>query len=239
MNPEERDDDVLREYLEGDSALSRLYKRGASEQPDPRLDARIRAEARRAVAPDKRVAHSPFARNWMVPTSLAAVFVLSLSVVVLMPESADDAGVGVGEPARTAPSAISAPAPDSVADVEDQPAAASPPAVKRAAESDAKSREERKAVAAERESVGGAPVQSLPAPAAALGSARKAVPDASPLPAAGVRDDPRAWLRFIEELLGDENREGATSNLRAFLDRYPDFPLPASLLPLAASLDAQ
>lgn len=239
MNPEERDDDVLREYLEGDSALSRLYKRGASEQPDPRLDARIRAEARRAVAPDKRVAHSPFARNWMVPTSLAAVFVLSLSVVVLMPESADDAGVGVGEPAGTAPSAISTPAPDSVADVEDQPAAASPPAVKRATESDAKSREERKAATAERESVGGAPVQSLPAPATALGSARKAAPGANPLPAAGVRDDPRAWLRFIEELLGDENREGATSNLRAFLDRYPDFPLPASLLPLAASLDAQ
>jgi hypothetical protein len=239
MNPEERDDDVLREYLEGDSALSRLYKRGAGEQPDPRMDARIRAEARRAVAPDRRVAHSPFARNWMVPTSLAAVFVLSLSVVVLIPESADDAGVEVGEPARTAPAAISTPAPDSVADVEDQPAAASPPAVKRAAESDAKSRQERKAVAAEREAVSGADVQSLPAPAAALGSARNAAPDASPLPAPGVRDDPRAWLRFIEELLGDENRDGATSNLRAFLDRYPDFPLPASLLPLAASLDAQ
>jgi hypothetical protein len=173
----------------------------------------------------------------MVPTSLAAVFVLSLSVVVLIPESADD--VGVGEPARTAPAAISTPAPDSVADVEEQPAAASPPAVKRAAESDAKSREERKAVAAEREDVGGAPVQSLPVPAAALGSARKAAADPHPQPAAGVRDDPRAWLRFIEQLLADENRDGATSNLRAFLGRYPDFPLPASLLPLAASLDAQ
>ena len=88
MSPEERDDEMLREYLEGDSALSRLYRRDAREQPDARLDARIRARARDAVARSRAVAHSPFARHWMVPTSLAAVFVLSVSVVLMMPEPA-------------------------------------------------------------------------------------------------------------------------------------------------------
>ena len=84
MSPEERDDKLLQEYLAGDSALSRLYRDRATEQPDAHLDATIRARAHAAVARDARVAHSPFARNWMVPTSLAAVLVLSVSVVVLM-----------------------------------------------------------------------------------------------------------------------------------------------------------
>ena len=89
MSPQERDDKLLQEYLAGDSALSRLYRDRATEQPDARLDATIRARAHAAVARDARVAHSPFAHNWIVPTSLAAVLVLSVSVVVLMPEPVD------------------------------------------------------------------------------------------------------------------------------------------------------
>jgi hypothetical protein len=41
-------------------------------------------------------------------------------------------------------------------------------------------------------------------------------------------------LRFIEALLNEENLQGAKSNLRAFRDRYPDYPLPANLVPLTA-----
>ena len=90
MSPKERDDDLLQEYLEGDSELSRLYRRGADEEPGASLDERILAEARRAVSTRRKVAHSPFARHWMVPTSLAAVLVLSVSVVLMMPEPALD-----------------------------------------------------------------------------------------------------------------------------------------------------
>ncbi len=63
MNPEERDEEMLREFLEGDSPLSRLYRRDAHEEPNAQLDATIRAEARRNLARTRRMAHSPFARH--------------------------------------------------------------------------------------------------------------------------------------------------------------------------------
>ena len=106
MSPEERDDELLQEYLEGDSALSRLYRRGVGEQPGTDLDARIRAHAHDDLARDRRVAHSPFARNWMVPTSLAAVLVLSVSVVVLTPEPVE---VPIEEPVEVPVTVIRCP----------------------------------------------------------------------------------------------------------------------------------
>ena len=264
MSPQEHDDELLREYLEGDSALSRLYRRGASEQPDAQLDARIRASARDAVARQSRVAHSPFARHWMVPTSIAAVFVLSVSVVLLMQEPAIDPGFAIDEVSKTASdTTIVGDAPAGAADAEQQSAPASAPApaqasrrreqasdgddsaaggrasgfasgaLQRADEAEEKPGEKRKSQATQAESVSGGEVRSPQAP-----SARPA-PDPRPLPAGTVRDDPRAWLRFIEMLLDDRNRDGAKSNLRAFRTRYPHFPLPATLVPLAASLDAE
>jgi hypothetical protein len=59
------------------------------------------------------------------------------------------------------------------------------------------------------------------------------------MPADTVQADPAAWLRFMESLLKEQNSQAARSNLRAFRARYPDFPLPAALMPLAASLDAE
>jgi hypothetical protein len=40
-------------------------------------------------------------------------------------------------------------------------------------------------------------------------------------------------------LLKNQKAQAAKNNLRAFRARYPDFPLPATLMPLAASLDAE
>lgn len=116
MSPREPDDE-LEEYLEGDSELSRLYRRDAHETPDASLDARIRAEAHRVVAGHSGLVRSPFARHWLVPTSIAAVLVLSVSVVLLVPDATlEPPLVPAGKPERAvtpgqAPSAIGAPLP--------------------------------------------------------------------------------------------------------------------------------
>ena len=270
MSPEERDDKLLQEYLAGDSALSRLYRDRATEQPDARLDATIRARAHAAVARDARVAHSPFARNWIVPTSLAAVLVLSVSVVVLMPEPVEvpkreEAGAPDSIPDAVIRNAL----PAKAVDVEQQPAASSTAAPAQAAKrhkmaadesgpagggraagyaSDTPQSphkdekvpgEDRKEQAARGRSLSADEAQSPSAAPAALESASQAAAEPRPIPTAAVRDDPRAWLRFIETLLDEQNPEGAISNLRAFRSQYPDFPLPASLVPLAAALGTE
>lgn len=286
MSPQERDDELLGEYLEGDSSLSRLYRRGANEKPGAQLDARILGEARRALAQKGRAARSPFARNWMVSTSLAALFVLSVSVVLLMPDPDNGPGVEVDGATQLAPAGATmrdapgdatrveqVPVPASVPpaleadrrrehvpDVDDSAGAGSasglaprqPPAIKQgAAGASRKTEEQRRAVSAERKHIDNGAAQSLPEPAAAASVAEEAAaPEAlersreparasQATPSQFVRDDPQAWLRFIEALLDDQNRAEAQSNLRAFTHRYPGFPLPESLADLAASLDAR
>jgi hypothetical protein len=112
MSTDKRDESVLDEYLEGGSKLSRLYQGDATEQPPAELDARIRAEAKRAVAPPAHVGHGPFSRHWMVPTSLAAVVVLSVSVVLLIPDPVLESDMAGRMPAPDA--AVSTPPPASV-----------------------------------------------------------------------------------------------------------------------------
>ncbi len=272
MNPEERDQDLLREYLKGDSALSRLYRRDADEQPDAQVDARILAEARRGVAPKRRVARSPFARHWTVPTSLAAVLALSVSVVLLMPDPALEPPVEGDRDAQPTlvPGAVSAPQPAESVRLRDAAPEAEQGAVggrvsgslqrqapavdQRADQPVGKSGEKREALAPKRKSLAGGEAKSRPA-APAAGVAEEAaseapprslseplsesVPGPDPIPADAVQADPAAWLRFIESLLAEQNREAAKGNLRAFVARYPDFPLPTTLGPLAASLDAE
>jgi uncharacterized protein len=67
------------------SDLSRAYRAGVQEQPPPRLDAAIVAEARKAVEshPASR-SYSPFGSSWTVPLSAAAVVVLSVVLVIFM-----------------------------------------------------------------------------------------------------------------------------------------------------------
>jgi len=266
MSPDERDDELLEEYLEGDSALSRLYREVADEQPDAGLDARIRARARADLAPNRRVAHSPFSRNWMIPTSLAAVFVLSVSVLVLMPQptvvpnledggatdSIPEAAIGRDLPAATAEaeaeqqSGAGTPAQASkrrkqASDNDDSAGSAGFASdVRKAAEEDENApAQERKEQTRQIQRLSADEAQSPSAAPAALESAGRATADPLPMPATAVRDDPRAWLRFIEALLDEPNPDGAKSNLRAFRGRYPEFPLPASLAPLATSLDTE
>lgn len=276
MTPEERDEELLAEYLKGDSEISRLYQRAAGEEPGAHLDARILSRARREVERKHGVVHSPFARHWMVPTSLAAVLVLTVSVIVLAPDPAlepdapvhtdvaapDVVGTGdakednsLAEPLQAPPRA---PAPaesrprrehafedkdaalpgDAGRARENQPALV-PGTRQSAGDAVGKSSEKRKSAATERDqpeaALPSAGAASMAAPAALEESAR--APDALPAPA--VQDDPEGWLRHIEMLVEGQFTDLAGDSLRAFRARYPDFPLPESLVPLAETLDAR
>ncbi len=243
MSPEEHDEEMLAEFLKGDSEIARLYRRDAGEEPGELLDARILARARREVQRKQRVVHSPFARHWMVPTSLAAVLILTVSVVVLGPDPTLESGapmdpgvesLGTGDVqedgALVAP--LQAPARDN------QPGLV-PEARRSADETAGKASEKRKAVAAEED--------AAEAPAPAVGAASMAAPAAleesgtvaDALPAASVQEDPDRWLRHIESLVEEQRTRLAKDSLRAFRARYPDFALPPSLAPLAKTLDEE
>lgn len=91
MNPEQG--------MERDPRLSAEYRAAARELPPPRLDAAIRAAARRGAADGPR--RRPVLARWRLPLSLAAVVVLSVSLVLVMrQEGVDrlDAPVSASEP---------------------------------------------------------------------------------------------------------------------------------------------
>jgi hypothetical protein len=69
--------------------LDRAYAAGATEEPPAHLDAAILAAARREVRAGPRSAGS-LLHSWRAPLALAAVLVLSVSVVILMREEGAD-----------------------------------------------------------------------------------------------------------------------------------------------------
>ncbi len=87
MSKDDQDDRELEAYLKGDSALSKTYQALAREEPSPRLDRVILAKSRRALR--RRGAHHPFASHWMVPVSLAAILLIGIGLVSLIPYESD------------------------------------------------------------------------------------------------------------------------------------------------------
>jgi len=71
---------------EHDARLAAVYRAAAREEPPPALDDAIRAAARRAVSTRPRRVSSPFIRSWRVPLSIAAVMLLTVSLVTVMRE---------------------------------------------------------------------------------------------------------------------------------------------------------
>lgn len=67
----------------GDPQLSDLYRMAPAENPPERLDAAIQAAARRAAGARPRAAGGSLLRAWRVPLSIAAVLVMSVSMVTL------------------------------------------------------------------------------------------------------------------------------------------------------------
>lgn len=98
--------------MEHDATLAAAYRAAAGEQPPAHLDAAIRAAARReAGAGPRRV--SPL-RAWRVPVSLAAVVMLSVTVVLMVREEGGDQLDPVLPPrasTQAAPASDAAPSP--------------------------------------------------------------------------------------------------------------------------------
>jgi resuscitation-promoting factor RpfA len=84
------------EGAERDSALDRLYRAGMHEEPPAHLDAAILAAARREVGARPRPL-SARTRAWRVPVSIAALVVLSVSLVTLVQE---EGGEQLGQPSQ-------------------------------------------------------------------------------------------------------------------------------------------
>lgn len=109
MNPKQPDREAFESYLQSESSLSRVYKATAKETPPVELDTRILERARQAVRRQARVGRSPFANNWMIPVSLAAVLVLTVGLVTFMFEKTDT---------PLLPETVPAPSPDSALEQE-------------------------------------------------------------------------------------------------------------------------
>ncbi|MEK7877399.1 MAG: hypothetical protein AAB325_14550 [Pseudomonadota bacterium] len=75
---------------ERDARLTALYRAAAREEPPPALDDAIRAAARRAVSSRPQRVSSRFVRSWRVPLSIAAVMLLTVSLVTVMREEAPE-----------------------------------------------------------------------------------------------------------------------------------------------------
>ena len=71
--------------FERDAELTALYRAAPAEEPPAALDDAIRAAARREVRAGPASADAT-RRRWYVPVSIAAVVVLSFTVVTLMKE---------------------------------------------------------------------------------------------------------------------------------------------------------
>ena len=86
MSTDDMQDDEFDTYLNGKSPLSDAYRSLAGEKPSEESDQHLRAAAREAIDKHPETATSPFSSNWGVPVSIAAVLILAVSIVALMPE---------------------------------------------------------------------------------------------------------------------------------------------------------
>lgn len=87
---------------ERDPRLDRLYHEAAREAPPAHLDARILAAARREAGARPRTLTSTL-RRWHVPVSIAAVVILSVSLVILVREEGGEQIVPAPVPAVAPP----------------------------------------------------------------------------------------------------------------------------------------
>jgi hypothetical protein len=81
MNPTP-DDKALNEYLTGQSPISARYRELPADDVPPELDAVILAQARNAITQSSSHTKLERWRRWSVPATLAATFVLVVSLVI-------------------------------------------------------------------------------------------------------------------------------------------------------------
>lgn len=84
MQPGDNEKDVLTEFLTGGSALSCTYQEQAKEEPSAAVDETLRMVSRRELNTGPQHIINPFGRHWTVPASLAAMFLLSVGLVMFL-----------------------------------------------------------------------------------------------------------------------------------------------------------
>lgn len=109
MSTEREHLDDLEAMLEASRGLRARFRAESVEEPPPALDDAIRAQARRAVGARPRPAGGSFLKSWRVPLSIAAVLVMSVSMVLTvtregrhLPQAEMPSGAHTGAPAQPA-----------------------------------------------------------------------------------------------------------------------------------------
>ncbi|NIR28593.1 MAG: hypothetical protein GWN84_04580 [Gammaproteobacteria bacterium] len=217
----------------GDDELSRVYREGAREEPPAELDGRILAAARREAGRTRRPRLRRLSSAWTVPVSLAAVIVLSVSLVLVVqlederaraplleetPTPSADSAPGDGEEARTA-----APATERLEPAAPEPLPEHRPELTVPSRESLRQREDSAASAGGAQKRRAFPSEAE-APEARTGAGERslAAPPSAPPP-------PHVWLAEIEQLLAAGEVDAARENLARFRERYPDYPVPASV----------
>ena len=105
--------------MEHDARLAKIYRAAGDETPPLRLDEAIRAAARREAGAGPRSLSR--LRAWRVPVSLAAVMVLSLTVVLMMREEGADRLESLSVPVTPPAAVLPPPAEPAVPGSDPQP----------------------------------------------------------------------------------------------------------------------
>ncbi len=100
------DDKILEEYLEGNSDISRRYSEENQVTVPDHLDSAILSAAKLKLSTKNKFSLSSYSSSWQVPLSIAAVMLLSVSLVVTM---YDEYGQSYLETPSTKPSSIESP----------------------------------------------------------------------------------------------------------------------------------
>ena len=212
------DSDSSDNDLPQDEQISQAYQSLNKEATPSALDEQILAAARREVS--ARPQQVSFARRWAVPVSVAAVIVLSVSLFTMHQA-----------PLQVSPT--SAPAPASI-----EPMAV-PPMEEQAVRSDSVETKQEllmKQRSAAKPDIPEADIQADPDTAASSRKMYEAEPvlekEKTMAPAAGFSADAvviEEQLATIRQLLKEGKQEEATSALKTFQQRYPDYPLSEDL----------
>ncbi len=235
---DEKDKQVLDDYLKSGSPLSRRYHAGVQEEPPAHLDAAILAAATKAVTSKPSGGH-----QWYVPLSLAAIVVISFGLVFRVYQS-----VPQPEPELAAPAAeefLLKDGPSEDAAIESAKSRSVETQVQQSREysaddSAARLKKERMEESELRRDAPSAEADYSAMPAeSAAGAAALSAPEPAPqpmtAPVTGELDElattaerkqlpPQQWFEIINQLWFDGDEEGAINATKRFLEAYPDYP---------------